>query len=96
VTFVACTDDNSSVAYLNAWDRKMRHVDVVDDYHSERTEIQAKRGIQFVFTFGNYVVKTLVGSVDPEFDSLDESQTQLLAAPAKPSEEDGDCCCTVQ
>jgi hypothetical protein len=54
----------------------MKHVAVVDDCRSERAEIQATRGVQFVFTFGNYVVvKTLIGSVDPEFDALDVSQS---------------------
>lgn len=41
----------------------MKHVDVVDDYISERAEIQKKRGKGFVFTQGNYVVKTLIGSI---------------------------------
>ena len=39
VIFVACTDDENAVAYLNQWDRNVRNVDVIDDYWSERREI---------------------------------------------------------
>lgn len=54
VTFVACTDDPSTVSYLNEWDRKVPNLDVVDDYVSEREEIQKKKGKDFPFSFGNY------------------------------------------
>lgn len=56
VSFVACTDDPSTVAYLNEWDRKMPNLDVVDDYQSEREEILKKKGRDFPFSFGNYIV----------------------------------------
>lgn len=72
VTFLACTDDDESVAYLSNWDRSMINVDVVDDYKSERAEIQRIRGPNYPFTFGDYVVKALLGAVDPSMDSLDE------------------------
>jgi len=72
VQFISCTDDDSTVAYLNDWDRKIPNLDVVDDYLSEKGEIQRKRGRDFQFSFGNYVVKALLGSIDPEFDSMDE------------------------
>jgi len=44
VQFVACTDDNSTVEYLNEWDKKIPNVDVVDDYHSEKAEILKAQG----------------------------------------------------
>ena len=44
VQFVACTDDDSTVAYLNEWDNKIPNVDVVDDYHSERAEVLKAQG----------------------------------------------------
>ena len=58
VSFVACTDDPSTVAYLNEWDRKVPNLDVVDDYQSEREEILKKKGRDFPFSFGNYIVRT--------------------------------------
>ena len=39
VTFCACTDDEQAIAYLNDWDNKIPHVDVCDDYRSEREQI---------------------------------------------------------
>jgi hypothetical protein len=73
VTFVACTDDDESVAYLSQWDRTMQNVDVVDDYKTEREEIRRTKGFNFPFSFGDYVVKALLGAVDPQMDALDES-----------------------
>jgi hypothetical protein len=55
VQFIACTDDDSTMSYLNEWDRKIPSLDVIDDYHSEKAEIQKAKGKDFQFTFGNYV-----------------------------------------
>ena len=73
VTFLACTDDQASVDYLSQWDRSMMNVDVVDDYKSEREEVRRTRGYNYPFSFGDYVAKALLGAVDPQMDSLDES-----------------------
>ncbi|CAF3701508.1 unnamed protein product [Rotaria sp. Silwood1] len=43
VTIIACTDDEQCIGYLNDWDRKIPNLDVVDDYRSEKKEIQACR-----------------------------------------------------
>jgi len=72
VTFVACTDDDESVAYLSQWDRTMMNVDVVDDYKTEREEVRRNKGVNYPFSFGDYVVKALLGAVDPQIDQLDE------------------------
>ena len=74
-TIVACTDDDSSVGYLNKWDRTLNNIDVVDDYRSEKDEVLKARGKGFSFTFGDYVVKSLIGSIDPELDNLDENDS---------------------
>lgn len=71
-TIVACTDDDASVDYLNKWDRQLDNLDVVDDFRSERKEVKAAKGSAFPFSFGDYVVKSLIGSIDPELDNLDE------------------------
>jgi hypothetical protein len=71
-TIVVCTDDEESVNYLNNWDRKLKNLDVVDDYRSEREEVRKAKGQRYSFTFGDYVVKSLIGSIDPELDKLDE------------------------
>ena len=72
VNIVACTDDDSSMDYLNRWDREIKHLDVVDDFRSEREEVRKAKGPNFRFSYGDYVVKSLVGSVDPELDNFDE------------------------
>jgi hypothetical protein len=71
-TVVVGTDDEESVKYLNRWDRKLPNLDVVDDFRNEREEIRKVKGSRFPFSFGDYVVKSLIGSIDPELDQLDE------------------------
>lgn len=73
VSFLACTDDDDAVDYLNHWDRVIPRVDVMDDYHNEKKEVLRAQGRHFSFTFGEYVVKTLMGAVIPALDRLDES-----------------------
>jgi len=77
VTFIACTDDRQSVGYLNNFDKKIPYIDVLDDYQSERAEVLAVQGKNFPFSYGDYVAKLLMGSVDPWFDQLDEKKVTL-------------------
>ena len=72
VTFLACTDDEDSIGYLNEWDTSIPRVDVVDDYKSERKEVLDAQGSQFRFSYTDYVVKVVMGSIVPELDRLDE------------------------
>lgn len=74
-SIVACTDDDESMRYLNRWDREISKLDVVDDYRSERNEIKKAKGNSFPFSFGDYVVKSLIGSIDSELDNLDEDHS---------------------
>jgi len=46
----------------------------MDDYLNEKNEVLAAQGRSFSFIFGDYVVKTLMGSVVPELDKLDEKR----------------------
>ena len=41
VTIIACTDDDYALQFLNYWDKKIKNLDVVDDYESEKKEIYA-------------------------------------------------------
>lgn len=72
VTFLACTDDDDAIGYLNRWDVEIPRLDVIDDYPNEKREVQRAQGRHFSFTFGEYVVKTLMGAVIPSLDRLDE------------------------
>ncbi|CAF3790997.1 unnamed protein product [Rotaria sp. Silwood1] len=74
VTIIACTDDKNSMSYLNDWDKVIPNLDVVDDYRSEKEEILACQGKSFPFSYGDYVVKILMGGIDSWFDDLDEKK----------------------
>ncbi len=73
VSFLLCTDDPTCVDYLTEWDRTMENVDVTDDFHTERDKIlRHSKKDDYHFSRGDYVVKALVGAIDPEIDGLDE------------------------
>jgi hypothetical protein len=78
VSILACTDDKACLRYLNKWDKKIPALDVVDDYFSERKQIQKVQGKYYKFSFGDYVVKSLLGSVDKWFDNLDERKKCIV------------------
>lgn len=46
-------DDDQCVAYLNQLDKTIPNLDVVDDYRNERKEVQACRGTNFPFSYGD-------------------------------------------
>ena len=71
ISFGACTSDDNIMKYLNSFD-DIDGVDVVDDYISERHKIQRIQGKSFPFTFGDYIMKTMLGSIDKQTDMLDE------------------------
>ena len=43
----------------------MANLDVIDDYRSEKAEVQRVRGPNFPFSFGDYIAKALLGCMDP-------------------------------
>ncbi|CAF4288201.1 unnamed protein product, partial [Rotaria sordida] len=69
--------DQKCMSYLNDWDRAIPNLDVVDNYESEKEEILAIQGKSFPFSFGDYVVKILMGGVDSWFDMLDERKVSV-------------------
>lgn len=95
VTFLACTDDDRTIDYLNNWDRIIPRVDVVDDYFSERTEILRAQGQNFHFSYGEYVIKTMAGSLVPELDVLDEPQKGNRYRTTRESDVYDDSCCEI-
>ena len=73
ITFALCTSDESVVEFYNLLDRELAHVDVVDDYRSERAQVVAAQGRHFPFSRGDYVAKLLLGGIDAQVDALDET-----------------------
>lgn len=74
VSFLACSDQDQDVNYLNYLDRKVPNVDTLDDYNSELIEVKNAQGKNFRYTFGDHIVRLLLGPLCPELDSLDEKQ----------------------
>lgn len=72
VSFLLCTDNPHSVEYLREWDRTMENVDVTDDFITEREKIRQCCGDNYHFSHGDYVIKALIGAIDPEIDKTDE------------------------
>jgi len=80
-TILACTDDDDVMEYLEDWDSTLQNFDIVDDYYSERNRIQEAQGKSYRFSFGDYIVKILLGSIDKTIGSIDGSCTMK---PSKP------------
>ncbi len=72
VCLIACTDDERSIGWMNDADN-IERVHVVDDYESEKRDIQAKQGQEFPVTEGFYAMSSLLGAVDDLFDKADEN-----------------------
>ena len=73
VSFLICTEDTDGVAYLSQWDKDMEHVDINDDYKTERDKIRrCHQQRDYPFSYGAYVVKAMVGAIVPELDLLNE------------------------
>lgn len=72
VSILACTGDQYAIGYLNDIDDTVPRVDCIDDYKSEKKEILSAQGNGFLFSYGDYIIKSVLGSVDTLFDSLDE------------------------
>ena len=66
MSIVAFTDDESSVEFLDGFiENKYPNVDVTEDYRCERKEVKEKTGKNL--SFGDYVVKIMLGGIDPSF-----------------------------
>lgn len=86
IGFIACTENESQVEYLNEIDRIYTEIDVSDDYHTERRQIQRVQGSRFPFTYGDYVVKALAGPIDSRLDTLDEVRIPMGATTSSNSD----------
>ena len=72
VSFLLCTDDENCVNYMRRMEVDMENIDVTDDYITERNRIrECQRNNNFRFSHGDYVVKALVGAIDPTIGRLD-------------------------
>jgi len=84
VSIAACTDDENVMIHLNKMDGMIPFVDICDDYRSELKQILAVQGKNFPFSYGDWVCKILLGSIDPYFDALDEKPVDIESGEVKP------------
>ena len=76
-SIVLCTDDEEiERAYRGLeWDPKYNKgvvgVDVTEDYRGETRDVKRARGQRYRFTFGDYIVKTVLGAIDPTVHMID-------------------------
>ncbi|CAF1305178.1 unnamed protein product [Rotaria sp. Silwood1] len=68
VTFLACTDDESNIAYMDEWENTMVNVNVTDDYRTERDFVHRNRGPHYPFSFGDHIAKSLLNAIDPKIN----------------------------
>lgn len=74
VTFLSCTDNDQDIAYIKRLDAGVKHVDEVDDYNSERSEVmKAGRQLYSNFSVGDWALKAVVGATIPAWDRSDEA-----------------------
>jgi hypothetical protein len=80
LNILACTSDEDAMVYLNQLDRskdpQLQRIDVTDDFLTERKQVMAyyqATGQQKKFSYGDYLVKAVVGSLSPALDQLDEA-----------------------
>lgn len=72
-SFMACTDDEEEIEWLNQL-KKAAYIDVLDDYKSEKKEVLAAQNDLIRFTKGDYIVKHLLGAIDPTYGNLDKKR----------------------
>ncbi len=60
---IACTDEDETMDYLKDWDKMFRRLAIIDDYRTERNEIKKRYGQKYSFSFGDYVIKSLISSI---------------------------------
>jgi hypothetical protein len=75
VQILACTQDKQTMKYLNKWDKQISHLDVTDDYDSERNQLE-KLGKRM--DRGTYVVKCFLGGWFRKWDKTDERRCLIL------------------
>ena len=72
VSITLCTDDEAiERAYRTMEVYRDSGVDVCMDYRGEMIEIKRLRSSRYRFSFGDYVVKVIIGNIDPEIHRID-------------------------
>lgn len=81
ISIVLCTDDEGIERSYRSLEfnpqscvpcsQGILGVDVSEDYRGETRDVRNTRGRNYRFTFGDYIVKVLVGAIDPSIHNID-------------------------
>jgi hypothetical protein len=79
ISIVLCTDEPEIDEMYRrfewnpaSWNGKgIKNVDVTEDFRGEQRDIRRTRGRRYPFSFGDFVVKILVGPLDPSIHLVD-------------------------
>lgn len=74
ISFLACSDNEDDVGYLNDLDKDIPNIDTLDDYISELKEVRKVQGKDFKYSFSDHIVRLLLGPICSEMDKLDEER----------------------
>ena len=74
IALMACTDKEECIRWMNELDVRVRNVQVMDDYFSEKKEVYDHHGGFLPYTLGMYITAGLLGPIDQVLDNLDESR----------------------
>lgn len=78
VGILVCTSSDKQMAWLERVDTEAEHVDVIDDYLSERDQILKVQGSDFTYSHGDHVLKMLLGPVLQKYDDMDEKPLKRI------------------
>lgn len=74
VQIMACTNEENSIKWLNKLDGKSKHIDVTDDYWTERTQILGLERTR-AFSHGDWCAKAMLGPLHDHYDAQDEYES---------------------
>ncbi len=74
ICILACTNQNDVMEFLNKLDKTIDHLDVIDDYQSEKKEVLAVQGKHTKYSFGDHICRLILSPIIPEYDLMDEKK----------------------
>ena len=95
VSFLACSDNDDEIGYLNTMD-SVPHVDILDDYYSEKKQILKIQGNKFPYSLQDHIVRLILGPIYSEFDDLDEKPIhKSIVSHERKHDGTGGCTCII-
>lgn len=74
IGILLCSDKEDEIGYANGMDKRVKNLDVIDDYESEKKEVMKKQTVGFRYTLGDHVARLLLGPTNKKYDKQDESK----------------------